>query len=77
MEFDSDLSQWAEVSWSDTAPCLVHPDSCTGGATILAWITMASACTSQQGIFGSQGGGGITDTEGISVECMSSGRSVK
>ncbi len=57
-------------SWSETIPCLIHPDNCTVGGSLLAWIKPSSSCAHWMGLFGSQGKPGVgSDTDGVIVAC--------
>ncbi len=72
LTFDAGSSQWVELnSWSGIPPCLTHPDSCTGGASVTAWIKLSPTCPNWGGIFGTQGHGATAtdDTEGLVVGC--------
>ena len=55
--------------WSGSTPCLIHPNDCTTGGSLLAWIKPSASCNSWGGIFGSQGNSGTTDTDGLVVAC--------
>ena len=74
--FDSGLKQWVEVTgWSGPPPCLTHPDQCTTGASILAWVKIVSSCVFPNGILGTQGRTAGSETDGFIVICQGSGSS--
>ena len=80
MTFDHTLSQWTEVTtWSGTTPCLTHPDTCTTGASVTAWVKMPADCPDYGGIFGSAGHAGTNDpnTEGLMLGCDGGGTGLK
>ncbi len=81
LSFDG-TSQWAEVtSWSGTTPCLTHPDSCTGGASLMLWLKMFpdSQAWPNGGILGSLGhaGSSNSDTEGVMIRSDGGGTGIK
>ena len=68
LTFDGSLSQWAEVTgWSGPPPCLTHPDTCRSGASVLAWVKLTTSCSYPNGIFGTQGNAGTSNTDGLIV----------
>ncbi len=73
LTFDHTLAQQAEVTyWDNTPPCIIKPQSCSNGASVLAWLKMAPNCPGGGGIFGSQG----NMEEGLMVACKNSGTRV-
>ena len=73
LSFDG-TSEWVEVS---TGSCLIHPDGCSTGASIMAWVKMESTCANWGGIFGAQGSSATDNTEGMFAGCDSSGTGLK
>ncbi len=66
MTFDHTLAQQAEVTaWENIPPCIIKPESCNSGASVLAWVKMTPNCPNWGGIFGSQG----NMEEGLVVAC--------
>ncbi len=74
LTFRHTILQQAEVTSWDSTPCIIKPESCTSGASVVAWLKIGPNCPEWGGIGGSQES---ASTEGLAVQGRLSGTGMR